>query len=116
MILTILCRNCPKYINIRELDPYPETAPDVLYRRLTMDKEERLPDELITFIRKADTVFLGTTYKAPKEVEQRFPSHVGQNQRGGRPGFMRVKPSDGRSVILPDFSGEFVIYHPLSNL
>ena len=27
------------------------------------------------------------------------------NQRGGRPGFIRVVPSDGRTVILPDYSG-----------
>ena len=72
-----------------------------------MDPDERLPDELIAFVRKSDTVFLGTTYKAPKGVEKRLPSHVGQNQRGGRPGFMRVKPSDGRSIILPDFSGTY---------
>lgn len=98
-------RNCPKYINIRELDPYPDTAPVVVYKRPTLEDQERLPDELTAFIRKADTVFLGTTYKAPADVEKRFPSHVGQNQRGGRPGFIRVKPSDGRSIILPDFSG-----------
>ncbi|KAI0086996.1 hypothetical protein BDY19DRAFT_893860 [Irpex rosettiformis] len=97
--------NCPKYINIRELDPFPETSPAVAYERLAMNEDERLPEELIAFIRKSDTVFLGTTYKAPKEVEMRLPSHVGQNQRGGRPGFMRVKPSDGRSIVLPDFSG-----------
>lgn len=35
----------------------------------------------------------------------RFPSHVGANQRGGRPGYIRVKPSDGRTVALPDYSG-----------
>ncbi|KAI0344408.1 hypothetical protein BDW22DRAFT_1371479 [Trametopsis cervina] len=97
--------NCPKYINIRQLDPHPGAAPDIVYQRLKMDADERLPDEVIGFIRTSDTVFLGTTYEAPKDEAKRFPSHVGQNQRGGRPGFIRVKPSDGRTIVLPDFSG-----------
>jgi len=28
------------------------------------------------------------------------------NHRGGLPGFVRVRPSDGRTVVLPDFSGK----------
>jgi hypothetical protein len=27
------------------------------------------------------------------------------NQRGGLPGFIRVLPSDGRTLVLPDYSG-----------
>jgi hypothetical protein len=70
-----------------------------------MDEHERLPNEVIAFIHTADTLFLGTTYQAPIDAAARFPSHVGQNQRGGLPGFMRVKPSDGRTVVIPDYSG-----------
>ena len=70
-----------------------------------MKDTDRLPDEVIDFIHAADTVFLGTSYEAKKEDELFFPSHLGQNQRGGRPGFIRVKRSDGRTVVLPDYSG-----------
>jgi hypothetical protein len=50
-------------------------------------------------------VFFGTTYAAPSSEASKFPSHLGMNQRGGRPGFLRVVPSDGRTVVLPDYSG-----------
>ncbi|KAJ7592954.1 hypothetical protein C8J56DRAFT_779465 [Mycena floridula] len=97
--------NCPKYINLRQFSPYPETSPKVAFKVLDMASSERLPDELIKFIVASDTVFLGTTYHAPDSEAQQFPSHLGMNQRGGRRGFIRVLPSDGRSIILPDFSG-----------
>lgn len=74
-----------------------------------MNPEERLPDVVVDFILQSDTVFLGTTYKARKEDSDRFPSHVGMNQRGGRQGYIRVTPSDGRTVILPDYSGTFTL-------
>lgn len=70
-----------------------------------MPDEDRLPEEAISLILKSDTVFFGTTYEARKEDAVKFPSHVGMNQRGGRAGFIRVLPSDGRTVILPDYSG-----------
>lgn len=68
---------------------------------------DRLPPDAIAFITRADTVFLGSIYKATQENLKRFPSHVGMNQRGGRAGFIRVLPSDGRTVVLPDYSGMF---------
>ncbi len=98
-------RNCPKYINVRELGPHPDTKPFVAYNKTWLLPSERLPDELIAFVHAADTVFIGTSYKALKEDEAQFPSHVGQNQRAGKPGYMRVMPSDGRTVVLPDYSG-----------
>ncbi|TFY77799.1 hypothetical protein EWM64_g6218, partial [Hericium alpestre] len=97
--------NCPKYINIRELVPYPETRSEVVYRNLHVGEQDRLPDELIQFILDADTVYLSSSYDAKPEHAAKFPSHMGMNQRGGRPGFVRVSPSDGRTIILPDFSG-----------
>lgn len=57
-------------------------------------------------IREADTTFIGTVYIAPPEDAELFPSHLGMNQRGGLPGFVRVAPSDGRTVVVPDFSGD----------
>ena len=70
-----------------------------------MSDIDRLPDDVIDFIHASDTVFLGTSYKAREEDAEFFPSHVGQNQRGGRQGFVRAKRSDGRTVVLPDYSG-----------
>jgi hypothetical protein len=72
-----------------------------------LSPEDRLPDEIIAFIQQADTVFFGSMYTARTEDKELFPSHVGMNQRGGRPGFIRVSPSDGRTVVLPDYSGNF---------
>ncbi|TFL07736.1 hypothetical protein BDV98DRAFT_588198 [Pterulicium gracile] len=97
--------NCPKYINIRELLP-SVTRPVVTHdQRHIFDSQERLPEVVTDFIHQSDTTFIGTTYRATKEEERRYPSHVGMNQRGGRRGFVRVRPSDGRTVVLPDYSG-----------
>ncbi|KAI0040826.1 hypothetical protein FA95DRAFT_1683589 [Auriscalpium vulgare] len=95
--------NCPKYINVRDLIPYLDAHAEVVYSN--MDIRVPLPDEVISMIHEADTAFLGTSYKARPEDEMRFPSHAGMNQRGGRPGFVRVLPSDKRTIVLPDFSG-----------
>ena len=104
-------RNCPKYINIRELIPTVRTNPQVVYQNLCLSRGDRLPDELISFIHENDTVFLGTSYAAPSESAKDFPSHLGMNHRGGLPGFVRVRPSDGRTVVLPDFSGKPFYIH-----
>lgn len=71
-----------------------------------MTREDRLPDEMIKFILHSDTVFFGTSYEALEWDKTRYPSHVGMNARSGRPGLARVMPSDGRTVVLPDYSGE----------
>ncbi|KAF8074150.1 hypothetical protein FPV67DRAFT_1560343 [Lyophyllum atratum] len=97
--------NCPKYINVRDLVSHPNTSPTVSHTRLRLNLDERLPGNVITFIQESDTVFLGTTYSAPTDEAERYPSHLGMNQRGGRKGFVRILPSDGRTVVLPDFSG-----------
>ena len=70
-----------------------------------MKDVDRLPQDAIDLIICADTVFLGTAYNASLGDEESYPSHVGMNQRGGRAGFIRVLPSDGRTVVLPDYSG-----------
>ncbi|KAI0059565.1 hypothetical protein BV25DRAFT_1860144 [Artomyces pyxidatus] len=95
--------NCPKYINIRDLEPYPDARPEIAYKNL--DVRGRLPDEIISFILEADTIFIGSTYKADPNDAKLFPSHVGANQRGGLPGFVRVLPSDGHTIVVPDYSG-----------
>jgi hypothetical protein len=73
-----------------------------VYRRQQLNLQQRLPEAVIRFILDADTVFIGTIFKS-KDSE--FPSHAGMNSRGGLPGFLRVSPSDGRTLVIPDYSG-----------
>ncbi|KAJ4481674.1 hypothetical protein C8J55DRAFT_512284 [Lentinula edodes] len=101
--------NCPKYINLRHLSPHPNTHPKVMTERLHLQKDDRLPAELIDFILASDTVFLGTTYVALEKDAALFPSHLGMNQRGGRKGFIRVSLKDQRTLVLPDFSGNRIL-------
>ncbi|KAG8718536.1 hypothetical protein FRC09_012524 [Ceratobasidium sp. 395] len=95
--------NCPKYISIRTVAPSP-TSPHLAYDYTTVSDDARLPDEVINFIHRADTVFIGTSYVAKPDESSLYPSHLGTNHRGGRPGFVRVR-NDGRTIVLPDYSG-----------
>ncbi|KAE9397130.1 hypothetical protein BT96DRAFT_966292 [Gymnopus androsaceus JB14] len=97
--------NCPKYINIRKFTPHPNSHPKVAAENLDLKEGERLPENLIDFILESDTVFFGTTYVAPAKDADMFPSHLGMNQRGGRKGFIRVSRKDGRTLAMPDYSG-----------
>lgn len=97
-------RNCPKYINVRELISHP-TSPTISSQQLQLSPEDRLPKSVISFILESDTAFIGTTYDAPTDEAELYPSHLGMNHRGGRKGFIRVMPSDGRTVVIPDYSG-----------
>ncbi|EJT99802.1 hypothetical protein DACRYDRAFT_68677, partial [Dacryopinax primogenitus] len=96
---------CPKYINIRTLASHVDTSPKVVYNHPHMSTNDRLPPEAISIIYSSDTVYLSTSYVAAPGDEERFPSHVGTNHRGGRVGFVRVRPSDGRTLVLPNYSG-----------
>ncbi|CAE6452227.1 unnamed protein product [Rhizoctonia solani] len=95
--------NCPKYITVRTVEP-SATSPRVLYHKPTIGPDERLPVEVVDFIHRADTIFVGTTYVADPSQEERFPSHLGTNHRGGRAGFVRVR-KDGLTLVVPDYSG-----------
>ncbi|GFN20961.1 hypothetical protein AtubIFM55763_006076 [Aspergillus tubingensis] len=97
--------NCPKYINVRQLDPFPWAKPHLVYQSLHMAPTEKLPPEVIDMIESADTVFVATIHRPDPTSAAMFPSHAGMNSRGGFPGFLRVRPSDRRSVVLPDYSG-----------
>jgi len=99
--------SCP-YVNIRELTPITKTNPHIVYQNLQLGQSDHLPDKLISFIyENDDAVSPGTGYVAPPESMENFPSHLGMNHRGGPPDFIRIRPSDGRTVVLPDFSGNF---------
>lgn len=98
-------RNCPKYINTRHFSAHPHTSPNITHQVQYMSPDERLPSAALEMILSADTVFLATLSKPTPETTSQFPAHAGMNARGGLPGFMRVLPSDGRTVVLPDYSG-----------
>jgi hypothetical protein len=70
----------------------------VVHLRLEQSPDERPPHDVIYFIHESDTFFVGTCYNAEEEVYKRFPSHVGMNHRGGKAGFARVRPSNGRTL------------------
>lgn len=59
----------------------------------------------MAFILEADTVFVGSIYQSSAPNFDSYPSHAGMNARSGLPGFIRVSPSDGRTVVIPDYSG-----------
>ncbi|KAF7712043.1 Uncharacterized protein PECH_005338 [Penicillium ucsense] len=97
--------NCPKYINVRNLVSYPESRAKVLFDKPSLSALERLPDKVIEFIQSADTVFMASIFKPTPTIAQRYPAHAGMNARSGLPGFVRVRPSDDRTVVIPDYSG-----------
>ncbi|KAJ5988515.1 hypothetical protein N7481_003725 [Penicillium waksmanii] len=97
--------NCPKYINVRKLVPFAHARPKIIYQVEHLQPSQRLPQDLVDFILNADTIFVGSIYKSQKSTASQFPSHAGMNARGGLPGFLRVSPSDGRTIVLPDYSG-----------
>ncbi|KAG1842892.1 hypothetical protein DFJ58DRAFT_805599 [Suillus subalutaceus] len=91
VIVTQALGLCPKYINIRSIMSFH-------WGRFSLGDGERLPDD-------SDTAFLSTSYVAAQEDENIYPSRVGVNHRGGRPGFVRVRPSDGKTLVLPNYAG-----------
>ena len=69
-----------------------------------MSPQDRLPDPVIDIIRNTDMIYFGTSFKpSPEEFGTQSP-YLGMNNRGGNPGFLRVR-NDGRTIVLPDYSG-----------
>ncbi|EAU33071.1 conserved hypothetical protein [Aspergillus terreus NIH2624] len=97
--------NCPKYINVRQLEPYPCTKPQIASQSLHMAPTEKLPDEVVDMITSADTAFIASIYISDPATAAKYPPHAGMNARSGLPGFIRVKPSDRRTIVIPDYSG-----------
>lgn len=103
MRVTQTLGNCPKYISIRSVAP-SVTAPQLTYDKPILARDDSLPDDVIDFIHKCDTIFIGTSYVASADQQEEYPSHAGVNHRGGKPGFVRVR-NDKRTIVLPDYSG-----------
>ncbi len=75
------------------------------------DKEH---PESVILIQSCDTAFFGTTYGTTADDASRSPFHVSMNFYGGRPRFIHSQPSDKRTLILSDFSGNGIMT-PLGN-
>lgn len=90
---------------MRDLVPSGPTNPEVAFRNHHMTADDRLPQAAIDFITGADTVYIASLYRSSPETAASYPSHAGMNSRGGLPGFVRVMPSDGRTLVIPDYSG-----------
>jgi hypothetical protein len=73
-----------------------------------MDPDDRLPDTVIDIIRATDMIYFGTSFKPSLEEMHSQTAHLGMNTRGGAPGFLRVR-NDGRTVVLPDYSGNRIL-------
>ncbi|OJA15046.1 hypothetical protein AZE42_05847 [Rhizopogon vesiculosus] len=115
LVVTQALGLCPKYINIRPLMPFHAVSPRIIYERLSLGKEERLPDDAIAFIHAADTAFLSTSYVAAEEDASTYPSRLGTNHRGVLPNYagkrngnIHMTPVAG--MVFPSFSTGSVLY------
>lgn len=96
--------NCPKYINTRNLAPKAGYDPKVTHSKFLMNEEDRLPRPVIDIIQGTDMIYFGTYYKPSPEEVHNQTAYLGMNNRGGLPGFLRTR-NDGRTVVIPDYSG-----------
>lgn len=98
-----------KFMTTRQLIPHESVSPTVVFQQLELKPSDRLPQEIIDFILSQDAIYFGTYYAAAKKDEKDFPSHLGFNIRSGFPGFARVRITDGRTVIFPDYPGNHLM-------
>jgi hypothetical protein len=84
--LIISYRRCPNpLIHESSRPPHLEPGPILILSELT--PRGPLPEVLL----------LGASYPPQKKIYGQAPLHVATNIRGGRSGFIRVSPQDGRS-------------------
>lgn len=70
-----------------------------------MTESARLPQAVVDFVHSADTAYLASYFKPTLEDVLSTTAHAGTNHRGGSPGFVRVRPTDGRTLVLPNYAG-----------
>jgi len=102
--------NCPKYIQAR--------VPERVFDRIPAGAIERsdgmLAPAAVALIARSDTLFIATASAHAR-------GHAGADgvdvsHRGGRPGFVRVLETAGRTVlVIPDFSGN-LLFNTLGNI
>jgi hypothetical protein len=99
----LIALKCPKYHNTHTFAPVKAT-PCVELWQDDLEENARLPDRVIDMITSTDILFLGTSFEPRPEDAEWNPARLGCNHRGGPKGFLRVR-LDGRTVVLPDYSG-----------
>ncbi|MGH7164938.1 MAG: pyridoxamine 5'-phosphate oxidase family protein [Nitrospiraceae bacterium] len=82
--------NCPKYIQVRVLDPapYKSGVPHSIRCAETLTREQQ------QWITRADTFFIASFHPE---------GGADASHRGGNPGFVRIL--DGRTIQWPDYAG-----------
>jgi predicted pyridoxine 5'-phosphate oxidase superfamily flavin-nucleotide-binding protein len=91
--------NCPKYIQLRRLEPDAESAPAA-----APGVSRHLDSAQQSWIANADTFFIGTFHPQ---------AGADASHRGGFPGFVRVTASD--QISFPDYPGN-AMFNTLGNL
>lgn len=74
----------------------------------THGDDARLPEEILSIIAAADTIFLATKHAGEPQAYPADPSHLGNNIRGGPSGFLRTywdEEANSTCIVLPDWSG-----------
>lgn len=67
-----------------------------------------LPPEVLQIISSADMLFLASKHSGDKDGYPVDPSRLGNNIRGGPPGFLRTffdEEAGSTCIVLPDWSG-----------
>ncbi|MEM7082944.1 MAG: oxidoreductase [Pseudomonadota bacterium] len=113
--------NCPKYITVRDLEPYARQA-DLAFDGFesfggTLDRHAQ------KIIARSSTVYLATRHLPESNDFELDKRDMGLNHRGGAPGFVRIEQSGGHSsglepvthLVLPDHSGNR-FYQSLGNV
>jgi hypothetical protein len=103
--------NCPQYIQGREFS-WVRAAADQTPR--AAEALAKLDAEARGWIERADTLFVAT--QSPAQVDAsggRGSLGADVSHRGGRPGFVKIE--DERTLLVPDFTGNF-FFMTLGNL
>ncbi len=113
--------NCPKYIQARRPEFIAEPSSVGAPRPVRRERALLSPDAA-ALASRADTFFIAT---ASADSDASDPAQgVDVSHRGGRPGFVRVREEDGRTVLtIPDFAGNLhfntfgnIAIHPRAGL
>jgi uncharacterized protein len=98
--------NCPKYIQARNERPQLRSKPVPASRMAFC-----LGDSEVSFITKADTLFIAS--RSAQLDEEESSQGLDVSHRSGRPGFVRVVSRN--ELCFPDFSGN-LLFNTLGNL
>ncbi len=98
--------NCPQYISKRIWQ-----RADSNQKKLHISKHNSLDDNMKSWIRKADTMFIASGY----DGKQQSRGGVGMDvsHRGGSPGFVKIKSDT--CLVLPDYAGNN-LFNTIGNL